>query len=157
MIDLVRKFPSITVIDVDAILLEVRRIMNQVIRTVEFVFGFTLLAGIVVLLAALQTTNDERSYESALLSSLGANRHQILSGLAAEFVCIGLVAGVMAALAASILEVVIADVIFRMEIGINPWVWLVAPLISVAIIVAGGLAGTRSVLKTPPIVALRKI
>lgn len=157
MIDLVRKFPSITVIDVDAILSEVRRIMNQVIRTVEFVFGFTLLAGMVVLLAALQTTNDERSYESALLSSLGANRNQILSGLVAEFVCLGLVAGVMAALAASVLEVIIADLIFKMEIAVNPWVWLVAPLISVVVIVAGGLAGTRRVLNTPPMIVLRKV
>jgi len=157
MIDLVKQFPSITVIDVDAILTEVRRIMEQVIKTVEFVFGFTLLAGMVVLLAALQTTNDERSYESALLSSLGANRKQILSGLVAEFVCLGLVAGVMAAVAASILEAVIAHLIFRMEIIVNPWVWLLAPLISVAVIVAGGLAGTRKVLRTPPMVVLRKV
>jgi putative ABC transport system permease protein len=157
MLDLVKKFPSITVIDVDAILTEVRRIMDQVIRTVEFVFGFTLLAGVVVLLAALQTTNDERSYESALLSSLGANRHQILSGLVAEFVCLGLVAGLMAALAATALEAVIANLIFKMDIMVNPWVWLVAPLISVAVIVAGGLAGTRKVLNTPPMVVLRKV
>ena len=157
MLDLVKKFPSITVIDVDAILTEVRRIMDQVIRTVEFVFGFTLLAGVVVLLAALQTTNDERSYESALLSSLGANRHQILSGLVAEFVCLGLVAGFMAALAATALEAVIANLVFKMDIMVNPWVWLVAPLISVAVIVAGGLAGTRKVLNTPPMVVLRKV
>lgn len=157
MIDLVRKFPSITVIDVDAILSEVRIIMNQVIKTVEFVFGFTLLAGLVVLLAALQTTNDERTYESALLSSLGANRNQILSGLVAEFMCLGMVAGVMAALAASILEGVIAHFIFRMDVGVNPWVWLLAPLISVAVIVVGGLMGTRKVLSTPPVVALRKV
>ena len=157
MIDLVKRFPSVTVIDVDAILTHVRRIMNQVIRTVEFVFGFTLLAGVVVLLAALHTTNDERCYESALLSSLGAGRNRIIAGLMSEFICIGLVAGVLAAFAASIMEVIIANLVFRMEITVNPWVWLVAPLISVVVIVLGGLVGTRKVLNTPPMVALRKV
>jgi len=155
MIDLVRTFPSVTVIDVDAILDQVRGIMNQVIRTVEFVFGFTLLAGLVVLLAALQTTHDERIYESALLSSLGANRRQILSSLVAEFLCLGLAAGILAAFAASIIEVVLTEAVFRMDVVINPWVWIIAPLTCVTLIVLAGLAGTRKVLNTPPIVVLR--
>ncbi|MBF8269454.1 MAG: FtsX-like permease family protein [Gammaproteobacteria bacterium] len=155
VIDLVRNFPSVTVIDVDAIVIQVRTIMNQVIRTVEFVFGFTLLAGLVVLLAALQTTHDERIRESALLSALGANRKQILASLIAEFLCLGLAAGVLAAFAATIIEAVLAEFIFRMEIVINPWVWLIAPSICLLLIVSGGLAGTRKVLKTPPMVALR--
>ena len=155
MIGLVKTFPSVTVIDVDAILTQVRGIMNQVIRTVEFVFGFTLLAGLVVLLAALQTTHDERIYESALLSSLGANRKQILSSLVAEFLCLGLAAGILAAFAASIVEAVLTHAVFRMDIVINPWVWLIAPLVCVTLIVFAGLAGTRKVLSTPPIVALR--
>ena len=156
MIDLVRTFPSVTVIDVDSILTQVRGIINQVIRTVEFVFGFTLLAGIVVLLAALQTTHDERIYESALLSSMGANRKQILSSLVAEFLCLGLAAGILAAFAASIVEAVLTNAVFKMDIVINPWVWLIAPLVCVTLIVFAGLAGTRKVLNTPPIVVLRK-
>lgn len=155
MIDLVRVFPSVTIIDVDAILTQVRDIMDQVIRTVEFVFGFTLLAGVVVLLAALQTTHDERIYESALLSSLGANRKQILSSLVAEFLCLGLAAGLLSAFAASIIEAVLTNAVFRMDIVINPWVWLIAPLVCVTLIIFAGLAGTRKVLNTPPIVALR--
>lgn len=157
MLDLVKAFPSITIVDVDAILSQVREIMNQVITTVEFVFGFTLLAGLVVLLAALQTTHDERIYESALLSSLGANRRQILASLAAEFVCLGLAAGLLAAVAASIIEAVLSDMVFRMDIVVNPWAWLISPLVCVSLIVAGGLAGTRKVLNTPPIVALRHV
>ena len=85
LVELVRKFPSVTVFDVDALMTEVRRIMDQVIRTVEFVFVFTLLAGFIVLAAALQTTHDERAYESALLTTLGAGKRQVLASLAAEF------------------------------------------------------------------------
>lgn len=157
MIDLVRNFRSVTVIDVDAIINQVRTVMDQVIRTVEFVFGFTLLAGLVVLLAALQTTHDERIYESALLSSLGANRRQILASLVAEFLCLGLAAGVLAAFAATILESILAEMVFRMEIVINPWVWLIAPLACISFIVFAGLMGTRKALNIPPIVVLRNV
>ena len=155
LIDLVKTFPSVTVIDVDAIVTQVRAIMDQVIHTVEFVFGFTLLAGLVVLLAALQTTHDERLRESALLSALGASRRQILASLVAEFMCLGFAAGLLAAFAASSVEALLARSIFQMEFVLNPWVWVIAPTVCLVLILAGGLAGTRKVLKTPPIVALR--
>jgi len=156
IIDLVRAFPSVTVYDVDALISEVRKIMDQVIRTVEFVFGFTLLAGIVVLAAALQTTHDERTYESALLSTIGAGRRQILAGLAAEFICIGMIAGVLAAFSATLVEVVLAKYVFNMDIVINYLVWLIAPLACTAVILAAGLAGTWRVLSTPPMILLRQ-
>jgi len=156
IIDLVRAFPSVTVFDVDALLSEVRRIMDQVVKTVEFVFGFTLLAGIIVLVAALQTTHDERSYESALLSTIGASRRQILSTLTAEFICIGLIAGILSAFSATLVELVLAEFVFNMDITINYLVWVIAPVVCTAVIVVGGLAGTRHVLYTPPIVVLRQ-
>lgn len=157
LIDLVKRFPSVTVVDIDALLSQVRIIMQQVIKTIEFVFGFTLLAGLIVMFAALQTTHDERIHESALLSALGANRHQILASLIAEFLCLGLVAGVSSAFAATVVALALAEFVFKMDIFINPWVWLIAPLICSLVIVLGGLAGTRKVFSTPPMVALRKI
>ena len=157
LIDLVRSFPSITVFDVDAILSQVRNIMDQVVKAIEFVFGFTLLAGLVVMLAALQTTHDERTYESALMSALGANRNQILASLIAELLCMGLIAGILSAFAATLLELILAQYVFQMTITINPWIWVIAPAICSIIIVIGGLAGTRHVFSTPPMIALRRI
>lgn len=156
IIDLVKTFPSVTVYDVEALITEVRKIMDQVIRTVEFVFGFTILAGIVVLAAALQTTHDERTYESALLSTIGAGRRQILAGLAAEFICIGMIAGILAAFSATLVEVVLAKYVFNLDIVINYLVWLIAPFVCTAVILVAGLAGTWRVLSTPPIIALRQ-
>lgn len=156
VIDLVKNFPSVTVYDVDALLTEVRRIMDQVVRTVEFVFLFTLLAGIIVLLAALQTTHDERSYESALMSAIGADRKKILSSLTAEFFCIGLIAGILAAVSATTVEIILARFVFNMDITVNPLVWIIAPLICILVTVTGGLAGTRHALYTPPVVVLRQ-
>lgn len=155
--DLVRSFPSITVLDVDALLREVRRIMNRVIKTVEYVFGFTLLAGLVILIAALQTTHDERLQEAAVFSALGANRRRILTSLVAEFLCLGLLAGVISAFTATLLELLLAHYVFRMNIVINPWLWLLAPLICTAIIVVVGLAGTRHILNSPPMLTLQRV
>lgn len=152
---LLQTFPSVTIFDIDALLTQVRVIMEQVINTIEFVFIFTLLAGIVVLLAAIQTTHAERNYEAGLLSSMGASRQQILASLSAEFLTLGLIAGILAAFAATLVELALAEFVFKIDIAINPWVWLIAPIVCTVIIVAGGLIGTRAALKEPPMQVLR--
>lgn len=157
LIELVKQFPSITVLDMDAILKQVKTIMQQVIRAVEFVFIFTVLTGIAVLFAAMQSTHDERTNEAALMSALGASRKQILSGLIAEFLFLGLITGILAAVAASIIELVLAHYVFKIDIVINPLIWLIAPTVCCLIIVCSGLLGTRKVLFTPPMAVLRKI
>lgn len=153
---LVRAFPSVTVIDVDAILSQVRSIISQVAKTVQFVFIFTVLAGIVVLLAALQSTHDERRRESALLRSLGAGRRRIAAGLAAEFLVLGTLAGVLAAVAATCTEALLAHFVFQMEVHVDPWLWLLGPAACVMVIVPAGLLGTRGALSTPPAEVLRQ-
>lgn len=157
LIDLVKQFPSITVLDMDAILTQVKTIMQQVIRAVEFVFIFTLLTGITVLFAAIQSTHDERTNETALMSALGASRKQIISGLVAEFLFLGLITGILSAFAASIIELVLAEYVFKIDIAINPLIWIIAPAACCLIIVSAGLYGTRKVLSTPPMAVLRNI
>jgi putative ABC transport system permease protein len=154
--DLVRRFPSVTVFDVDAILTQVRRIMDQVTHTIEFVFVFTLCAGLVVLAAALNTTHDERIREYALLLALGASRRELRLGLFAEFTCIGLIAGVLAALSATIAEILLSEFVFHIDFIINPWVWLAAPVTCVTLVLIAGFIGTRQALATPPALTLRQ-
>ncbi len=156
LIGLVGKYPSITILDVDALLAQVRTIMNQVVRTIEFVFIFTLLTGIAVLFATLQSTHDARTQESALMSALGANRKQIISGLVAEFMLLGLITGLLSAIAASVIELALAVFIFKMDIVINPLIWLIAPVVCCLIIVPTGLFGTRKVLSVSPMLILKK-
>lgn len=153
---LAAEFTSVTIFDIDALLTQVRVIMDQVANTVEFVFGFTLIAGLIVMLSALQTTHSERSHESALLRSLGAGRGQILAGLSAEFIILGLIAGVLAAFSATAVELVLAEFVLKIEVAINPWVWLIAPLVCTLVILSAGVIATYSVIRTPPIVSLRK-
>lgn len=157
LVDLVRQFPSMTILDMDAILTQVKNIMQQVIRAVEFVFIFTILTGLTVLFAAIQSTHDERTSEAALMSALGARRKQILSGLVAEFLLLGLITGILSAIAATIIELILAEYVFKIDIAINPLIWIIAPLACCLIIVSTGLYGTRKVLTAPPMTVLRKI
>ena len=157
LIRLVRQFPSVTILDIDALLKQVRIIMDQVVRTVEFVFIFTLLTGVAVLFAALQTTHDERGHEAALMSALGARRRQILAGLTAEFLCLGLLTGLLSALAASAIALILAEFVFNIEAVINPVIWLVAPPGCCLIIVLAGLLGTRGALSSSPMTVLRRL
>lgn len=106
--DLVRQYPSVTVLDVDALMSKVREIMDRVIAAVEYVFLFTLAAGLVVLYAAIQATQDERRFESAVLRTLGARRAVVRQSLLAEFATLGLLAGILAATAATVLGYVLA-------------------------------------------------
>ena len=153
--ELVRQFPSATVLDVDTLLTQVRKIMNQVIQTVEYVFGFTLLAGLLVLLAAMQSTHDERRYETALLTAMGASRAQILRGLAAEFSVIGLVAGALSGIAASLSGWLLASYVFNIPYDFNPLIWLFGLGGGLLIVLIAGLAGTWRVLQHSPLAVLR--
>ncbi|MGI9229716.1 MAG: ABC transporter permease [Gammaproteobacteria bacterium] len=157
LLDLLRAYPHITVFDVDSLLTQIRNIMTQIIRAIEFVFIFTLLAGFVVLLAALQATHDERRYESALLNVLGAGRHYILGSSIIEFALTGLIAGLVAAITATGLELLLAEYVFRISIIPNLRTWIIVPLLSMLIVITGGLLGLRPVLSIPPAVAIRKI
>ena len=153
--ELIRNWPSVTVFDVDSILVQVRLVMEQVMRAVEFILGFALLAGVIVLLTALQTTHDERRYESALLATLGAQRGHVLAGLLAEFAVLGLISGLIAALNATVAELLLAEYVFKMDFTFSPLVWLVTPLLCITVISVTGLVGTRNALSAPPMLTLR--
>ena len=153
--ELVRKFPTVSVFDVDAILKQIRDIMDRASLAVQYVFLFTLLAGIVVLLAAVQSTRDERRYESAMLRTLGASRRTVLQGVAAEFSALGFLAGLLAAVGATGVGWILAHRLFSLEFTLDPWVWVAGLVCGTALVGLSGTLATRSVVSTPPIVTLR--
>lgn len=153
--DFVRRFPEVVAIDLEAILSQVRGVMDKASLAVQYVFGFTLLAGITVLLAAIQATRDERRYESAMLRTLGASRRTVLQGVAAEFTTLGLLAGILAACGASAAGYFLATRLFNLQYSIDPLVWIVG-LVSGALLVGiSGTLATRSVVNHPPVATLR--
>jgi putative ABC transport system permease protein len=154
-LDLVRQFPSVSVIDIDAVLDQVRSAMERASLAVQYVFMFTLAAGLMVLLAAVQATRDERMFESAVLRTLGARRGTVLQGVAAEFTALGLLAGILAAAGAYVLGYIIATQVF--ELAYSPGLGLgVAGLIAGAAMVgSSGTLAVRSVVNESPVATLR--
>jgi putative ABC transport system permease protein len=153
--DLVRQFPTISVLDVDAILRQIRDIMDRASLAVQYVFLFTLAAGIVVLLAAVQSTRDERRYESAMLRTLGASRSTVLQGVAAEFSALGFLSGTLAAIGATGIGWVLARRLFSLQYTLDPWVWAVGLVCGTVLVGLSGTLATRRVVNTPPSVTLR--
>lgn len=153
--ELVRRFPSVSVFDLDDLLAQVRSVIDKAILAVQSVFLFTLLAGLTVLLAAVQGTRDERRYESAMLRTLGASRATVARGVLAEFTVLGLLSGFLAALGASAAGYLLARNVLEVSYGFSVEVW-VAGLLGGAVLVAGsGWLATRSVVNQPPLITLR--
>ena len=90
---LAHRFPSVSIFDIDELLTQVRGVLNRAALAVQSVFVFTLFAGLTVLLAAVQSSRDERRYESAMLRTLGASRATVVQGVLAEFITLGALAG----------------------------------------------------------------
>jgi putative ABC transport system permease protein len=156
LVDLVRKFPEVTVVDIDALLVQVRQVMDRAALAVQYVFLFTLLAGLVVLLAAAQATRDERRFESAILRTLGASRMVVLKGVAAEFVVLGLLAGILAAAGASVAGFFLARRIFDLAYTPDPAVWFAGIAGGALLVGVAGVLAARSAVTQPPIATLRQ-
>jgi putative ABC transport system permease protein len=152
---MVRAFPNLTVIDVAAVMAEVRGVMERVGSAVEFVFLFTLLAGVTVLYAAVAASRDERQFEAAMLRVLGASRKQLFSVQMAEFAGIGALAGTVAALGATFLGWVLAERVFHLSYEFNPWLWLAGLGAGTLGVSAAGLWATRNIARRPPLETLR--
>ena len=153
--ELVRQFPNLTVIDISVVMNQVRAIMSRITLTVEYVFIFTLLAGLTVMYAAIQSTLDQRVRENAILRAIGASRRKLLFGLATEFAVMGLLAGVLAAFCASVAGYVMAKQVFELEYQLNLLVWLIGIVGGMAGIGMAGILGTRKVLAKPPLAIIK--
>jgi putative ABC transport system permease protein len=151
-----QRFPNMTVIDTSAILRQVKAMVDQVIRAVQFVFLFALGAGVLVLYAALLATQDERVHEAAVMRALGASRAQVLAAQRTEFVALGLLAGALAAVGATAIGFAIASQVFQFSYRVNHWVWLTGPALGLACVSLNVWAGARAALNHPPIAALRE-
>ncbi|HET9680314.1 MAG TPA: FtsX-like permease family protein, partial [Gammaproteobacteria bacterium] len=153
--DFVEQFPSVTVFNVGAILQQIRTIMDQATTAIEFVFLFSLAAGVVVLLAAVQASRRERRFESALLRAMGASRGLVLAGLAAEFGLLGLLSGTLAGAGATLTSWLLATQVFDLPWHFNFTLWLAA--IGGGVLLAGGagLAATWRVTRQTPMKVLR--
>ena len=154
---LIKQFPNLLVIDVAQVMAQVQKMMTQVSRAVQFVFLFTLLAGLVVFYAAIASTQDERIQQAAVMRTLGASRAQLTRAHLAEFAVIGALAGLIAAAGASGLGYVLAVRVLNLSYNFSPLAWVVGVVCGSAGIALAGYLGTRRVMATPPMRVLREL
>jgi putative ABC transport system permease protein len=154
---LVERYPNLSVVDVDAILTQVKSIGDQVAMVVQVVFWFSLAAGVLVLLAAVSASQDERLREGGVMRALGGSRKQLRLAQASEFAAIGLLSGLVAAIAATVLAGVVAQQVFDLPWQINWGMAATGAGIGMLAALAAGMFATRRVLDVAPSVTLREL
>jgi putative ABC transport system permease protein len=154
--ELTRDFPNLTIVDVGSIIRQVQGVVDQVVAAVEFLFMFTLAAGVLVLYAALMGSQDERTREAGLLRALGATRKQLSQAQRIEFALVGGLAGVLAATGAAAVGWALARFVFKFDWIFNPSVWLAGLAVGIVCAFIGGWIALRNVLRQPPLQTLRE-
>ncbi|MFJ5297789.1 ABC transporter permease [Pseudomonas sp. NPDC088368] len=155
IVELSRAFPAVTILQVEALLEQLRSILGQVTLAVQYVLLFVLAAGLSVLFSGLQATLDERIRQGALLRALGANRALLIKARRIEFGLLGAVSGVLAALGCELVSFVLYRYAFSLEWSPHPWL-LLLPLIGALLVGGAGVFGTRRALNASPLTVLRE-
>jgi putative ABC transport system permease protein len=153
---LVKNYPNITNVDMSATVSQIQKVLDQVIRAVEFLFAFTLAAGVVVLLAAITATKDERAKEFAVMRSLGASGKLLRQVQGAELAGVGLLAGFLASIIAVAIGWAMARYVFEFTWSIKLWVPLAGAMAGSVLALVAGTYVLRSVLRRPVIETLRQ-
>lgn len=155
IVALSRAFPAVTVLQVDALLAQLRSILAQVTLAVEYVLLFVLAAGLAVLFAGLQATLDERIRQGALLRALGAARQLLVKARRIEFGLLGAASGVLAALGCELITWALYRYAFDLHWAPHPWL-LALPLAGAVLVGGAGVIGTRRALNASPLAVLRE-
>ncbi|MCE0460181.1 ABC transporter permease [Pseudomonas uvaldensis] len=155
IVELSRAFPAVTILQVEALLEQLRSILAQVTLAVEYVLLFVLAAGMAVLFSGLQATLDERIRQGALLRALGAGRALLVKARRIEFGLLGAVSGLLAALGSELVSLVLYRYAFDLPWHPHPWL-LVLPVVGALLIGAAGVFGTRRALNASPLTVLRE-
>jgi putative ABC transport system permease protein len=153
---MVKQFPNVTNVDMSLTINQVQRVLDQVIRAVEFLFGFTLLAGLVVLFAAVTATREERTREFAILRAVGARSELLRQVQRAELAGVGMLAGVLASLVAIAVGWGLAKYVFEFTWTAAAWVVPASGILGALLALTAGWWGLRAVLNTPVMNTLRR-
>ncbi len=153
--DIIRQFPTVVTISVDAVMQQVRDILDTVSLAIQYILAFTLLSGLVVLYAAIQASLDERLYEAAIFRAIGAERRIIHRSLIAEFTTLGVLSGGLASLSANLIAFILSRYVFDIDYHFNYLLLPIGAGLGGIIIGFTGFMSTRKVANYSPLALLR--
>ena len=152
---LVRQFPTVSLIELDQTLAQIRDITDKVSMAIEFILLLVLGAGLLVLITSIQATLDIRKKQSAIFRALGAPKSLVRLTLLIEFFALGLLAGILATIGTEVCLFLLQTQVFELDYQPTVMLWFIGPLISATLIVAIGWQSTKVVVRTPPLEVLK--
>ncbi len=155
--ELITAFPTVTIIELDIVIAEIRTIIDRVGQAIELVLAVILLAGGMVLIAGVQASVDIRLRESALLRALGAKKSLLLGALLIEFATLGAFAGLLAVLGAEMAAWALQTQALDLTYQASPWLWPWSIFAGVSLIGGLGVLSCRKAVAAPPLVVLREL
>lgn len=155
--EFVKTFPGVTVIALDKLIANVQAVFAQIIAALQLLLGFLLAAGMAVVVATLLASLDARLQEAVLLRTLGAKKSYLTQALAAEFIALGVLSGLLASACAELAMSLIAEGLFDLPMRFHPWLWGVLPLAGVMLVGVGGWLTTRHITRVPPMQSIRAL
>ncbi|MGY0220096.1 ABC transporter permease [Endozoicomonadaceae bacterium StTr2] len=154
--DLLQQFPSVTLLDIDSVMSRVRSLIQQAGAAINYMLLAVLGAGLLVLLAAIETSLDERRREGALLRTMGASSLKLQQVQVMEFVVMGGLSGILGLIGAEICSYLLYQNVFKLNWEPSLWLWWL-PFAAALVTGVTGWLGTRSVRRVPPLVTLRRV
>ncbi|MDP3878352.1 MAG: FtsX-like permease family protein [Methylobacter sp.] len=154
---LVKKYPSITVLEVDLILQQIKTILRQLTEAINYLLYFALMAGFTVLFAAVYATLDSRIHEGALMRTLGAKRGFLRATQLIEFSLLGLISGLLAVVISEIMLYALYTQVMHIDYQVNVYLWAIVPLTGAVFVSLAGCWGVRHVVNKSPLQVLREL
>ena len=148
--ELLREWPTITVIEIDSIIERIQNIMDQGAAALEIMLLLILIASVLVLLAGIQTSMEERARQQAIILTLGATHQLVMKSLLYEFFAMGAIAGLLAAAGTEVTAWALQTQVFELGYTPHPWLWAIAPVAGVVAVGGIGAIATRNLIRVPP-------
>lgn len=152
---LIREFPTITLLDMSMVFTQIQSLLKQVSLAVEYLLILVLIGGVLVLLATIYSSIDERILQGAILRTLGANRKQLRLNQWSEFALLGLMAGILALLGTEAICYSLYRYLLDLDYQVQWHLWAWLPISSALLIMCLGGLSTRKVASHSPVSVLR--
>ncbi len=157
LLSLIRNYPTVTILDMSMVFGQIQTLVNQVTLAVEYLLLLVLVAGLLVLSAALHSSLDERIQQGAILRTLGVSKANLRYKQWSEFAFLGLISGGIALLGAEAISFSLYTFLLELDYTMQTWLWLWVPSTSALLIMILGAFATRQVSQKSPIVVLREL